>query len=72
MKCRIFKKGEKFYAKCFERAFLRGRFTLAWQTLKDGAGQVLDFDTEMDAENALRDHAKKHANREELVKEFEI
>lgn len=74
MKCRIIKRDGKFLAQYLSRKFFHGRHTrcaLAWDSLKDGAGIPILFETDTTAECALRDYANNICEST-VVKEFEV
>lgn len=63
MNCRIIRRGEKFEAQYETDKNFTGRHTRsmkAWCTLKNGAGEPVLFDTDDEAERAMRDYAERH------------
>lgn len=80
MKCRIVKKGNKFYAQYYDRKLFPGRHTrtaYVWRNLKkktydqrDGYYETDYFDNEKEAERALIQYAESHSDGT-VVKEFE-
>lgn len=87
MKCRILKKGDKYYAQVETTSSLKGgKFSrthkswksINWKSIKkkdvdqrDGEYEVSYFDSSEEAEKALRDYANEHSNGV-VVKEFEV
>lgn len=77
MKCRILKKGNKFYAQYYDRPGKNVKLAYAWCNLKktifdqrDGNYEIDYFDTEKEAERALIQYAESHS-KGIVVKEFE-
>lgn len=82
MKCRILKKGDRYYAQVETTSSLKGgkfsRTHKSWKSIKkkvfdqrDGDYEVSYFDSSKEAEKALRDYVNEHSDGV-VVKEFEV
>lgn len=63
MNCRIIKRCEKFEVQYETDKHFMGKHTRSmkvWCTLKNCAGETALFDTEDEAERAMRDYAERH------------